>query len=475
MVHLRMAKTYDVVIIGSGPGGYVGAIRAVQLGLTVALVERDKPGGVCLNVGCIPSKSLIHQAEIFTHGTALTKLGAKIDLSGFNYAKVQGESAKAAATLSAGVQFLIKKNKIDYISGTGAIAGKTSVKVTGSDGKSSTVTGKNIIIATGGRPRELPGFKFDEKQIISSTGALSIKKLPKALVILGAGVIGMEFAHIMSSFGVKVTVVELLPEILLGADVEFAKQMRETFTKRGVTFLTNAKAEKVKTGKDGITLSITHDGKPSTLEADALLVAVGRAPNSENLGLDSVGIKTERGFISTGDYYQTACPNIYAVGDVINTPQLAHVASKESEIVVEHIAGNKTRHARFPADLYPAAVYTDPELAWFGPTAEALKERGLKEGTDYQAVTFPYRGAGKSVAIGASDGRVKIYFSKKHHEILGAHIIGKNATELIHELLLAKQAELLPEDIAEMVHAHPTLSEATMEAARMAEGWAIHV
>ena len=470
VLQFPIMKKYDVTIIGSGPGGYVGAIRASQLGLKVALVERDKPGGVCLNVGCIPSKSLIHQAEIFTHGRQITAFGAKVDLGSFDYSKVQGESARAAATLSQGVQYLIKKNAIDYIAGEGALTDGTHIAVRQSDGKSATIESAHTIIATGSRPREIRGFEFDEQRILSSTGALALNRLPKSLIILGAGVIGMEFAHIMSAFGVKVTVVELLPTILLGAEKEFAEQMRATFAKRGVTFLVNSRAESV-TKKDGVSVDIDTDGKKSTVRADMLLVAVGRAPNSENLGLEKMGIKTERGFIETGDFYQTGRANIYAVGDVIDTPQLAHVASKESEIAVEHIAGKDGRHRRFPSDLYPAAVYTEPELAWFGPTEEQLREQNRP----YKQVIFPYRGAGKSVAIKADEGRVKLLVDPNLREILAAHIIGKNATELIHELLLAKQAELLPSDIAEMVHAHPTLAEATLESARAVEGWAIHI
>ena len=461
---------YDVAIIGAGPGGYVAAIRARQLGLKVALIERDKAGGVCLNVGCIPSKALIHQAEVFTHAQQLTELGATLNLQGFKYKKVYEKSRNAAETLSKGVQFLIKKNKIDYLEGRASFKDATHLTIEKRDGSQQVVEARNIIIATGSRPRELKGFEFDEKQIISSTGALFLQKLPKSIIILGAGVIGMEFAHIMNAFGVKVTMVEMLDQILAGADVECASRMRTIFEGRTITFYTSTQAQKVHKSAAGIKLSLQGAQAPSELSAEMLLVAIGRTPNIEDLNLDNVGINTHKGAISTHDYYQTSVPNIFAIGDAIATPQLAHVASKEGEIVAEHIAGQQPRHTRFPDALYPSAVYTDPELAFFGPTEAQLK----KDKVAYEKSTFPYRGAGKSVAIDATEGQATLYFGKEHHEFLAAHIIGKHATELVHELLLAKQAELLPEDVADMVHAHPTLSEVSLEASRAAEGWAIH-
>lgn len=466
-------KEYDLIVIGSGPGGYVAAIRASQLGMRVAIVEKDKPGGVCLNIGCIPSKSLIHHAELFTHSNTLTQFGVKIDASTFDYALVQKASRQAADKLSKGVQFLLKKNNIDYINGHGRFADATHIEVTPMSGSPYQIASNYTLIATGSRPREIAGFPFDEKQVFSSTGALLATKLPKSLVILGAGVIGMEFAYIMSSFGVAVTVVELLPKILLNADADFSTLMHKKFMSRGVKFMLNTQAMHMERSAKSITLHVQDKATDSahTVSAEQLLVAVGRVPNSENLGLKALGIQTENGAIRTADYYRTTISNIYAIGDVIATPQLAHVASKEGEIAVEHMSGNPPAHARFSDDLYPAVVYTDPELAWFGPTEEQLTAQGVA----YKSSLFPYRGAGKSVAIGADEGQVKLIFSEAHHALLAAHIYGKHATELIHELLLAKQAELLPEDIANVVHAHPTLSEVTLEVARAAEGWAIHI
>ena len=463
---------YDLVVIGSGPGGYVAAIRAAQLGYTVAIVEKDKAGGVCLNVGCIPSKALIHQAELATSGKRLEDMGVKIDWTGLDYSKVHQKSRDAAHTLSKGVQFLIKKNKITYVKGSASIKDHTHVEVV-ENGAVQVLSTAHILIATGSHPREVPGFVFDELQVLSSTGILGLSSLPKSLIILGAGAIGLEFAHIMHAFGVKVTVVELLPEILNGADSEISTLMHEHCKKKGVEIVVNHKAQSLKKGKSGVQVVVKsmETGKPHTISADKILVAVGRAPNSDGLNLDAVGIQHEKGFIRTGDHYRTTVSNIYAIGDVIATPQLAHVASKEGEIAVEHMVGIGGAHAVFPSDLYPFAVYTDPEIAWFGPTEQEIAATGAVCAVH----RFPYRGAGKSVAVEASEGVVKLCSDAKTGEIFSAHIFGKNATELIHELLLAKQAELLPEDIASMVHAHPTLSETILELARTTMGSAIHI
>ena len=457
---------YDVLVIGSGPGGYVAAIRATQLGLTAAVIEKEKPGGVCLNVGCIPSKALISQAEVFAGIKTLKEMGVGVDTSSLDYEKVFKKSRQAADRLSKGVQALLKKNKVEYVEATAKIS--SPHEVTLSDGKK--LTGKYILIATGSRPREIPGFEFDENQVLSSTGALMLEKLPKSLIVLGGGYIGMEFAHILSSFGVEITVVEMLDRILPLADPEVVEVLQKDLRRRGVSFHTSTKAERLSKSKGEVKLEVSGPDGKQTLSAEKLLVSIGRAPNSDDLGLEAVGVKTEKGFVSIGDYYKTSVESIYAIGDVVATPQLAHVASKEGEIAVEHMAGHATVPTIDP-DLIPGAVYTEPQVASFGPTEEQATERGLS----FEKAVFPYRGAGKSVAIGHPDGLVKILYQKETHEILAAHIVGHTATELIHELLLAKSGELLPEDVATMIHAHPTLSEAVMEAARAAEGWAIHV
>jgi dihydrolipoamide dehydrogenase len=419
-----------------------------------------------LNIGCIPSKALIHQAEVYTHRKELEAMGFKLDASGFDYSKVFKKSRQVSERIVKGVQGLLKKNKVEYIQGTGVLTGQHEVTV---DGKKK-VTGKNILIATGSRPRTIPGFDFDEKQVLSSTGALYLEELPKSLIILGGGYIGMEFAHIMSSFGVEVTVVEMLDRIIPNADPEAVSVLERDIRRRGVEIMTSTKAEKLTKNKNGIKLEVSGGDGTKTLEAEKLLVSVGRAPNTEEMGLEQVGVKTGKGFITVGDFYQTDVSGVYAIGDVVTTPQLAHVASKEGEIAVEHMAGHSPEKHVDP-DLIPAAIYTEPQIASFGPTEAEAKERGLS----FEKAVFPYRGAGKSVAIGQPDGLVKILYEKDSHELLAAHIVGSTATELIHELLLGKRSELLPEDIATTIHAHPTLSEAVMEAARAAEGWAIHV
>ncbi len=457
---------YDVLIMGSGPGGYVAGIRAGQLGLKAAVIERDKVGGVCLNVGCIPSKTLIHQAELFRSLPALKEMGITVDTKGFDYAHVFDKSRKAADTLSKGVQFLLKKNKVELIVGDAVLSGKNDVTL--KDGKK--ITGKNIIIATGSRPKIIPGFEFDEERVLSSTGALMLKKLPKKAVILGAGAIGVEFAHVWNSFGVEVHLVEMMDRILPLEDAEAVQVLARSFQKRGVQMSTSTKAVSLQKSGSGVSVVLEDKAaKRTTVEADLILVAIGRTCNTDTIGLDKVGIVAEKGFIPVGDYNQTKVPGIYAVGDVVATPLLAHVAFKEAEMAVERIAG-KNPSPRLDLLSIPGATYCEPQVASFGLPEWKAVEKGIA----YAKASFPYRGAGKSVAVDQTEGFVKVIYDPKTKEILGAHIVGADATELIHELLLARTAELLPEDIATMIHAHPTLSEAVGEAMRAVEGWAIH-
>lgn len=457
---------YDLLIIGAGPGGYVSAIRASQLGLKTAVIEKDNPGGVCLNWGCIPSKSLISQAQKFTYLKDLENMGIKTDTSGFNYESIYKKSRLAATKLSKGVEFLLKKNNIELIKGTAKISKKNTVTVD----EDRQYTAKNILIATGSRPKIIPGLEFDEDGILSSTGALSLKTLPESMAIIGAGAIGVEFAYILSSFGVQVHLIEMLDTILPLEDKDVSDILSKAFKKNRIKIYTSTKASISEKLNTGYKVKLDADSKSDMIEVGKILVAVGRTPNSEDLGLEEVGIKTERGFIVTGDYYETSVPGIYAIGDVINTPLLAHVASKEGEIAVEHIAG-KGHEIRIDQTLIPGAVYTEPQIASFGYTEAKAKEAGYK----VKVYSFPYRGAGKSVAVEEPEGLVKLVCHEETHEILGAHIAGKDATELIHEILLARKAELLPEDIASMIHAHPTLSEAVMEAARGILGETIHI
>ncbi len=458
---------YNVLVIGSGPGGYVAAIRASQLGLKTAVVEKEKLGGVCLNIGCIPSKSLIHQAEIFQSIKQLQYFGAKIDLSEFDYEKVYNKSRKTVDTLSKGIEFLLRKNNIDLIFGEGKISGEHQVTINGEN----QISAQNIVIATGSRSREISGFEFDGEYVLSSKDVLLMKKLPKSMIILGAGAIGMEFAHVFNSFGVDIHVVELMDSVLPAEDRETADILHKSFAKRGIRISVSTKAVSLKKGNGLIELIVEgKDGTQNSFQAEKLLVCVGRIPNTENIGLANIGLETKNGFIPVGDYYKTKLPHIYAVGDVINTPQLAHVASKEGEIAVEHIAGNKTEKI-IDQRLIPNAVYSVPEIGSFGYTEEKAKDAGL----NYKKTVIPYRSVGKAVAVEQTEGIAKIIYDPDTKEIFGAHIAGLQATELIHEILFARKARLLPEDIAGMVHAHPTLSEIIMESMKSVYGCAIHI
>lgn len=464
-----MAEQYDVTIIGAGPGGYVAAIRAAQLGLKACVIEKDEPGGVCLNWGCIPSKSLIHQAEQFESLKEMEAVGVQVDRESLDYAKVQAKSRQAVKALTGGVRGLLKKNKVDLVKGTATIAAKGVVKVDGS----KEISSKNIIIATGSKSMTIPGFECDEKQVLSSDGILAMTKLPSSLIILGAGAIGCEFAFVMNAFGVKVTLVEMVEHILPTEDFEAAQVLDQSFKKHGIEVLAGYRAKTLKKAKGGVTVVVESEKSGTReLKADKALVVFGRVPITAAIGLDKVGVKTDkRGYIPVGDYCETNVKGIFAIGDVTSTPALAHVASKEGEIAVEFIAGHKPAARNVDPDLVPSAIYCEPQVAGIGLREDQAKRDGVK----YKKSVFPYRGAGKTVAVGKTDGLVKVLTDPDTGELLGAHIVGHNATELIHELLLAKSSELLPDDIADMIHAHPTISEALMEALRGVDGTPIHM
>ncbi len=462
------SKSYDLAVVGAGPGGYVGAIRASQLGMSVAVVEKDKPGGVCLNIGCIPSKALIHQAELMRCLPELEELGVKTDAKGFSYEEAFKKSRRAADTLSKGVAFLLKKNKIALINAVATLSGPGEVSLDSGE----TLKAKNILLATGSSPRRIPGFEFDGKQALSSDHALMLTSLPTSMLVLGGGAIGVEFAHILNAFGVEVHLVEMLDHILPLEDGELVRVLQRSFSKRGIKLYEATKALSLKKSTSGCAVELEKkDGVRETVSADRVLVVVGRAPNTGGIGLEKLGIETDRGFVKVGNYYRTNVKGVFAIGDIVPSPMLAHVASKEAEIAVEFMAGRPPAAPHLDPDAIPGAVYCEPQVASFGYT----EERAKAHGKTFAKATFPYRGAGKSVAVGKSDGMVKVLFDPATKEILGAHVVGAEATELIHEILLAKSSELLPEDIAAMVHAHPTLSEAVMEAMRAVEGWAIHV
>jgi dihydrolipoamide dehydrogenase len=460
------SKVYDVVIIGAGPGGYVAGIRARQLGLKACVIEKDKAGGVCLNWGCIPSKNLLHQAELFHGLKEMAAVGVGIDTASLDYTKVHKKSRQATKRLVKGVEFLLKKNNVDLIKGTAKITAKNKVSL--DDG--TQITGKNILIATGSRPMEVPGFAFDEIQVLSSTGILSMNTLPQSLIILGSGAIGCEFAYVMNAFGVQVTLVEMVDHILPIEDEENVAILTKSFKKSGIKILTGTRAVSLEKTDKSVTVALEgKDGETTSVTAEKALCVFGRKPNTENIGLKTLGIETEKGYIPVGDYCKTKIPGIYAIGDVVTTPLLAHVASKEGEIAVEHMAGHAAE-ARVNVHEIPSAIYCEPQIGSFG-----LRESQAKvDNIQYKKTVFPYRGAGKSVAIGKPDGMFKVLSDPDTGQILGAHIVGHNATELIHEILLAKTSKLLPKNVANMIHAHPTLSEAVMEMMRGVDGAPIH-
>jgi dihydrolipoamide dehydrogenase len=472
-----MDYDFDLAVLGAGPGGYVAAIRAAQLGLKTCVIEKDKPGGVCLNWGCIPSKALIHQADLLHGIPALRELGVAVDASGLDLAKAFQKSRLAADKLSKGVQFLLKKNAIEYIKAGGRLASPSELVLDGE----RHLKARAIILATGSRPRELPGLAFDETTVLSSTGALALKKLPKRIAILGAGAIGMEMGYVWNAFGTEVTLIEAMDRVLPLEDADAAALVRKIFEKRGVKFITGAFASAGAGGPKGVVLDLkpakAGNGAdlPPHVEADAVLVAVGRVPNSAGLGLEEIGIQLERGFVPVGDFGQTAAKGVYAIGDITSTPLLAHVASKEGELAAEHIASllkghPEPRERRVDPGLVPSAVYCDPEIAGFGIQEEQAKARSLP----HKTFAFPYRGIGKAVATEKVEGFVKIVAHPETGEILGATLVGERATDLVHELLLARRAELTVEDVADLIHAHPTIAEGVMEAARGILGRAVH-
>jgi dihydrolipoamide dehydrogenase len=458
---------YDVVIIGAGPGGYVAGIRASQLGLKTCVIEKDKPGGTCLNVGCIPTKNLIYQAQIFESQKELAEAGLKLNESRLDFSKVLAKSRRVAETLVGGVELLLTQNKISYIKNTARIATESTIVL----GNGDEIKGKNIIIATGARPAEIPGFEIDEKVVFSSTGILNLEQLPKSLIILGGGAIGCEFAYIMNSFGVEIYLVEMANQIMPSMDNEAVSIIHNVFTEKGIHIMPNNRAVSLRKNPKSTTVVVDNqDGSQERLNAEKVLCALGRTPNTENIGLDTIGLKTENSFIPVHDFYQTPVKGVFAIGDVIATPQLAHVASKEGEIAVEYIAGKMPEPKINTANII-FAVYCEPQLASFGLTEEQAKDKGIA----YKKVVFPFRAIGKAVTVNSDEGLIKVLFDQVTREILGAHIVGQEATELIHELLLAKTAELLPEDIASMIHAHPTLSEGIREAMLAIDGQSIHI
>jgi dihydrolipoamide dehydrogenase len=461
-------KSFDVAIIGGGPGGYVAAIRAAQLGMKTVVIERDRLGGVCLNWGCIPTKALLKNAEIYTLFKHANEWGITCENLQFDFSKIIKRSRDAANRLSKGVEYLFRKNKVEHISGTGRIIEKGVVNVFRDGTAPDVVRAPHLIIATGGRPRSIPGVTIDGKKVISSTEAMLLPKVPSSMVIIGGGAIGIEFAYFYNAFGTKVAVIEMMPTILPNEDAEISKMLETILRKGGMEILTGSQVESVNTSKEVIVTVSTPEGKRE-LGGEVALMAIGVQGNVENLGLEELGIQPEKGFIKVDDRYRTNVEGIYAIGDVIGPPLLAHVASAEGIACVERIAGKESSQVNY--SNIPSCTYCQPQVASIGLTEAKAREKGY----ELKVGRFPFRASGKSLAIGETEGLVKLIFDAKYGELLGAHILGSEATEMIAELGMAKSVESTAQQIMKTVHAHPTLAECVMEAAAEAYGEAINI
>ena len=463
---------YDLIVIGTGPGGYVCAIRAAQLGLKVAVVEKRKThGGTCLNVGCIPSKALLHASEMFElAGHDFAPLGIVIGKPQLDLPAMMKHKADTVAANVNGVGFLLKKNEVDSFTGTGSIPAPGKVVVTDGEGKATTLESKNIVIATGSEVAALPGVTIDEKIVVSSTGALELDRVPQKLVVVGAGVIGLELGSVWRRLGTQVTVVEFLDRILPGLDNEVARQFQRTLDKQGFAFHLGHKVTKVETAGAGakVTIEPAAGGDAKTLDADVVLIAIGRRPNTDGLGLEQIGVAMERGRVVIDDHFATNVPGIYAIGDVVRGPMLAHKAEDEGVAAAEILAG---QHGHVNYNAIPSVVYTQPEIAAVGKTEEELKAAGV----DYRVGKFPFTANGRARAMRHSDGFVKILADAKDDHVLGVHIIGAGAGELIGEAVLLMEFGGSAEDLARTCHAHPTMSEAVKEAALGVDKRSIHI
>lgn len=461
---------YDVLVIGSGPGGYVAAIRASQLGLKTAVVEKESLGGVCLNWGCIPTKALLKSAQVFEYINHAADYGIQTAAPKVDFTSVIKRSRGVAEGMSKGVQFLMKKNKIDVIMGTGKLKKGGKVEVTDATGKKEEHSAKHVILATGARSRELPNVKQDGKKVFGYREAMNLPAQPASLVVIGSGAIGMEFAYFYNSIGTKVTVVEFLENILPREDKEVSKEAERIFKKKGLNILTSTSVESVDTKGKGCVVSVKKkDGTIEKIECEAVLSAVGISTNLEGLGLEEAGVKTDKGLVVVDDFYKTNVPGVYAIGDIVKGPALAHVASAEAITCVEKIAG----HHPEPLDYnnIPSCTYCWPEVASVGLTEEQAKEKGYQ----VKVGKFPFSASGKASAAGAKEGFVKVIFDAKYGEWLGCHMIGANVTEMIAEAVAARKLETTGHEIIKTVHPHPTMSEAIMEATAAAYGEVIHL
>jgi dihydrolipoamide dehydrogenase len=466
----KLMAHYDLIVIGGGPAGYVGAIRGAQLGKKVACVEVDRAGGTCLNWGCIPTKSLLRNAELY-HLLAhrAKEFGIKVEGLGYDWDAVIGRSRKVSDRLAGGIEFLFKKNKVDYLRGSAAITGNSTVEVTGPGGNTETHTAAKILVATGCQARPLPGLPFDGAKVVSSREAMVLPTQPKEIIVIGAGAIGVEFAYFFNAFGTKVTIVEMLETVLPIEDTDVSKALEKSFKKQGITVLAGHKTTATKVTGDGVEITVepAAGGESRVLKADLCLVAIGVQPVLPG-GVERIKL-TERGYLAVNDRYETSQAGVFGAGDIIGPPWLAHVASFEA---IQAVDGMFVKgHVPKKVTLFPGCTYCHPQVASVGRTERALKEAGVA----YKAGTFPFAALGKALAVGENEGFVKILFGEPNGEILGAHLIGDNATELIGELGLGMALEATWDDIEATIHAHPTLTEAIHEATGVALGHAIHI
>lgn len=459
---------YDLIVVGSGPGGYVAAIRAAQLGLKTAIVERESLGGICLNWGCIPTKALLKSAQVFEYLNHAADYGIKVTGGEADFGAIVKRSRDVADGMSKGISFLMKKNKIDIITGTGKVKAGKKVEVT-ADGKSTVYEAKHIILAVGARSRALPNLPQDGKKIIGYRDAMTLPKMPKTMVVVGSGAIGSEFAYFYATMGTKVTLVEFMPSIVPVEDAEVSKQLERSFKKAGINVMTEASVESVDTKGDGCKVKVKTKKGEEIIDCDIVLSAVGIQANIENIGLEEVGIATDKGKILTNAFYQTNMPGYYAIGDCVGGQALAHVASAEGIICVEKIAGHSPEALDY--NNIPGCTYCQPEIASVGYTEAKAKEAGY----EIKVGKFPFSASGKASAAGAKDGFVKLIFDAKYGELLGAHMIGANVTEMIAEIVAVRKLEITGHELIKTVHPHPTMSEAIMEAAAAAYGEVIHM
>ena len=463
------AQPFDVVVVGTGPGGYVAAIRCAQLGLSVATVEDDRPGGVCLNWGCIPTKALLRNAEVVGLFNRAKEFGITVGEWKADYAQAVQRSRRVADRMAKGVEFLFRKNKITLSLGRGTLKSARVVEVTGKDGATTLEAKRAVILATGSEPKSLPGVTIDEKRVVSSTGAVTNERRPGSLIVIGAGAVGIEFADVFAAYGVAVTVLEALPRVLPIEDEEASTQIARLFSRRDITIRTGVKVKSVTPGSEGVSVEVEAEGKIETLKADQVLMAVGRAARTRGLGLEALGVATERGFVTVSATMETSVKGIYAIGDMAGHQLLAHKAMAEGVVAAETIAGQSPR----PVDYgnVPSCTYCHPQVSSIGLTEAAARAGGR----EIAVGKFPFTASGKAVAQGETEGFVKVVADKATGEILGVHIVGPEATELIHEFAVGRTLEATLDEFVHTMHAHPTLSEAAFEAVLAALGHPIHI